>query len=59
LNNKLTVSRSLDFNKWLHILKQRIRQSQIKAAVKVNAELLKLYWDLGNDIATKKMDSPV
>ncbi|MCL2335037.1 MAG: PDDEXK nuclease domain-containing protein [Endomicrobia bacterium] len=56
-NNKLTVRHSLDFNKWLRALKQRIRQSQIKAAVKVNSELLKLYWDLGNDIATKKMDS--
>jgi len=57
LNSKLTLNHSLNFNKWLQALKLKIRQSQIKAAVKVNSELLKLYWDLGNDIATKQMDS--
>lgn len=38
-------------------LKSRILQSQIKAAVKVNTELLRFYWDLGQDIATRRMDS--
>jgi len=36
-----------DYKQWLTDLKSRIRQSQIKAAVKVNTELLRLYWDLG------------
>ncbi|RKX45962.1 MAG: hypothetical protein DRP64_03940 [Verrucomicrobia bacterium] len=31
-------------------VKQRIQSSQIKAAVKVNQELLLLYWDLGNKL---------
>jgi hypothetical protein len=35
-------------------LKARIRQSQIKAMVKVNSEMLRLYWDLGRDIDNKK-----
>jgi len=39
------------------ILKGRIRQSQIKAAVKVNTELLLLYWDLGQDIVARQMES--
>jgi hypothetical protein len=38
-------------------LKQRIRQSQIKAAIKVNSELLRLYWDLGRDIVVRQMDA--
>ncbi|MDR0733886.1 MAG: DUF1016 N-terminal domain-containing protein [Dysgonamonadaceae bacterium] len=38
-------------------MKQRIRQSQIKAAIKVNSELLRLYWDLGRDIVVRQMDA--
>jgi len=48
---------SAKYTQWLKNLKLRIRQSQIKAAVKVNVELLKMYWDMGRDIATRKMDS--
>ncbi|WP_321423781.1 PDDEXK nuclease domain-containing protein [uncultured Bacteroides sp.] len=46
-----------EYKKWLSELKLRIRQSQIKAAVKVNVELLKLYWSLGKDIVTKQTNS--
>ena len=35
-----------DFKQWLADLKARIRQSQIKAMIKVNDEMLHLYWDL-------------
>jgi len=46
-----------EYKKWLGELKQRIRQSQIKAAIKVNTELLHLYWDLGHDIVVRQMDA--
>jgi predicted nuclease of restriction endonuclease-like (RecB) superfamily len=46
-----------DYKQWLSDLKGRIRQSQIKAAVKVNTELLRLYWDLGHDIVVRQMES--
>ena len=46
-----------DFKQWLVSLKTRIRQSQIKAAIKVNEELLRLYWDLGHDIVMRQMDA--
>lgn len=46
-----------EFKQWLIDLKGRIRQSQLKAAIKVNSELLHLYWDLGRDIAIRKMDA--
>lgn len=39
---------------WLQQLKERIRSAQIKAAVKVNVELLALYWDLGMEILDKE-----
>lgn len=35
------------YNQWLAELKDKIRKSQLKAALKVNAELLSLYWELG------------
>ena len=46
-----------DFKQWLVNLKVRIRQSQIKAMIKVNDEMLRLYWDLGRDIVTRQMDA--
>jgi len=46
-----------EYKQWLGELKQRIRQSQIKAAIKVNSELLHLYWDLGHDIVVQQMDA--
>ena len=48
---------SLEYKNWIGELKQRIRQSQIKAAVKVNTELLRLYWELGNDIVERQKNS--
>lgn len=45
---------STSYKSWLKDLKQRIYSSQIKAALKVNEELLKLYWDLGNEILEKE-----
>ena len=45
-----------DYKQWLTDLKSRIRHSQIKAAIKVNTELLRLYWDLGQDIVARQME---
>jgi hypothetical protein len=46
-----------EYKAWLKDLKSRIRQSQIKAIIKVNDELLRLYWDLGHDIVVRQMDA--
>ena len=43
-----------DYYNWILQLKQKFRQTQIKAAVQVNQELLKFYWDLGADIVEKQ-----
>lgn len=41
------------YKNWIVELKQRIRQSQIKAAFKVNEEMLRLYWEIGQEIVEK------
>ena len=43
----------IEYKQWLTDLKFRIRNSQIKAALKVNAELINLYWELGKEIVSK------
>ena len=45
-----------DYAGWIKDLSLRFRQSQIKAAVKVNSELIQFYWDLGRDIVEMKAD---
>jgi predicted nuclease of restriction endonuclease-like (RecB) superfamily len=47
----------IDYSHWLTDIKSRIRHSQIKAAVKVNAALLHLYWGLGQDIVLRQLES--
>ena len=39
-----------DYLQWVKELSLRYRRSQIKAAVKVNEEMLRFYWELGKDI---------
>lgn len=45
------------YKAWITELKQRIRLSQIKAAVKVNVEMLHLYWSIGEDIVKRKAEA--
>ncbi len=42
------------YKKWLLDLKSKIRSAQVKAAIKVNTELLMLYWDMGAGIVEKQ-----
>lgn len=44
-----------DYAQWIQDLSRRYRQSQLKAAVSVNAEMLRFYWDLGRDIVKMKI----
>ncbi len=44
---KTALSINQPFKDWVNHLKQDIRSAQIKAAVRVNSELLHLYWQLG------------
>lgn len=46
-----------EYKQWLFDLKSKIRSSQIKAAVAVNAALINFYWELGKMIAEKQETS--
>lgn len=45
------------YKEWLADIKAKVRQAQLKAAVKVNTELLYLYWELGGDIVSKQKNA--
>ncbi|MBO5193420.1 MAG: DUF1016 family protein [Bacteroidales bacterium] len=49
MSKALTISDKV-YTQWVEDLSVRYRQSQIKAAVKVNREMLEFYWGLGRDI---------
>ena len=43
-----------DYKNFITSLKAKIRLAQIKGAIAVNKELIKLYWDIGKDIVEKQ-----
>ena len=53
-NNKSIVDDN-EYKKFLIVLKEKVKNSQLKAAVKVNYELLDLYWNLGKEITEKQV----
>ena len=42
---------------WMADIKQRFRQSQIKAAVRVNTAMLEFYWSMGRDMVELRAES--
>ena len=45
-----------DYVQWLHEVKLRYRQSQVKAAVRVNTAMLEFYWGMGRDIVAMQAE---
>lgn len=54
MNDLLT---NTDYKNWIVELKSKIRQSQIKAALAVNSQLILMYWELGQQITEKQKNS--
>ena len=50
----MTLAGNSEFRSWVSQLKKDIRSAQVKAAIKVNTELLRLYWRMGADICEKQ-----
>ncbi len=46
-----------EYKEWIQDVGQRFKRSQIKAAIKVNDEMLRFYWSLGKDISEKGMEA--
>ncbi|HKW84423.1 MAG TPA: DUF1016 N-terminal domain-containing protein [Burkholderiaceae bacterium] len=44
----------VDYERWLATVKQRIAQTQTRAAIAANREMVLLYWELGRDILTRQ-----
>ena len=63
MNNKPTfisrdnMSSDEGYLQWISDIKQRFRQSQIKAAVRVNTAMLEFYWSMGRDIVELRAES--
>ena len=45
-----------EYIEWVYEIKQRYRNSQIKAAVKINSEQLLFNWQLGRDLVIRKAE---
>lgn len=46
-----------EYAQWVKSLAAKYRQSQVKAAVKVNTEVLRFYWELGKDIVERDAEN--
>ena len=45
-----------EYKEGIRFVSQKYRQSQIKAAVSVNRELIAFYWNLGKDISEREKE---
>ena len=50
------ISTDKEYAAWIADLKRRFRSAQIKAAVKVNREMLIYYWQLGRDMVNMNIE---
>ena len=63
MNDKPTfISRNImtadeGYVQWMANIKQRFRQSQLKAAIRVNIAMLEFYWSMGRDIVELRAES--
>ena len=46
-----------EYKQWIQELSLRYRQSQIKASIRVNSEMLRFYWSVGKDITERQFDN--
>lgn len=51
------IKTDAEYARWIHELKERYRSSQIKAATRVNQEMLRFYWSLGRDIVARDAEN--
>lgn len=54
MSNIIKVDR--EYTEWISDVSKRFRQCQVKAAMKVNDEMLRFFWSLGRDMEKKKSD---
>lgn len=47
----ILMTNNQQYAEWITSISRKFRQYQLKAAVKVNCEMLKFYWEIGRDIS--------
>lgn len=52
--NTVLIAENSEYQQWIAQIKAKVKQTQIKASIKVNYELLNLYWELGKEIVEKE-----
>ena len=45
-----------EYVEWLADVKARFRQSQIKASIRVNTDMLEFYWSIGRDLVALRAE---
>lgn len=50
------ISNNDEYMDFLSSIKARVRKAQVRAAISVNAELVLLYWRIGQDILSRQAD---
>lgn len=48
------ITQNSDYKDWAEFISEKIKQTQTQTAFKINAELLTLYWEIGNSIIEKQ-----
>jgi hypothetical protein len=51
---ELVVTSPGDYDEWVMELKQRVRNTQVRAMRAANSEVLHLYWSIGHDILERQ-----
>ena len=57
MKRKYSLVNDKKYKVWLADIKARVRSAQIKAALSVNTELLRLYWSMGRDIVARQKNT--
>ncbi len=56
-NGSLQISK--DYKQFLQEIKQRIKSARLRAALAVNQEVIKFYWEMGRLIIEKQKNSQI
>ena len=55
MSNRIILDK--EYKEWIGQLSNRYRKAQIKAAIAVNSEMLRFYWELGRDIVAMQSEN--
>lgn len=57
MSNDLKIVNNEEYQMWINDIKQLVHVSQLKAAVQVNTEMIRMYLEIGKEISQKQVES--